>query len=671
MDAQAIENASTTSVETSVETGSTPPQPVIEKASDFFLRFATRARPFNLPTWSLVTAKGMEHFNDPSLRCLRRRYGAEYIYIYQLTRPAPIANQSIKFFCNGEEISFDLSTQHPFERKGNRTQGNRAPMEKEKGVLITFQDAGMREHDDIPSADFDKALAAFNLHVIVSTRMQPVHDCKGSFNGNRFCVVRIPEDMNMIPEYLPVRSPRGKLHNFKSTYKNQARQCDVCWVKHIGQCPKKKAMFEAKEKKEKMREEGEIQSKIISDSTLRLANPLGTKSEICTMSGGGLGQVTQAVMDDPDTDNMKEIFIVGGANDVKYDQFSMNQFCENIEVSLKKVEGLAAAYPEKSITLVTSPPPPDSFNDGLSDSSGDGDCVYEDDAEDNDLWMKKEYLQRRIQQMITQSDEKNLPNLHSLQVKYGVDDSGHPTPGGTSEILEQIGEKSIAEDFIWDKDYICADKIYTMVQSIYLYGCNMCDKYGADVSREVHRCRLLCDSCFEIVDARADTEAYPLIQEIIAEFDRIDENGDFDDRDDRTNDDRTNDDRTNDDRTNDDRTNDDRTNDRNDGNKDDGDNDRNGNDDNGNPENVNDGKGNGNEGHVNDGNGNDGNGIADSATASASPNAPVGQKRNLSSSSDEEEDAKRIKDSTDTPQNNTPKVDPAHVPLPDDGGATF
>ena len=101
-------------------------------------------------------------------------------------------------------------------------------------------------------------------------------------------------------------------------------------------CPKKKAMFEAREEKDKMRENGHIQTKVLSDSTMRLADPLGTKSEICTMSGGGLGQVTQAALDDPDISNKQEIFLIGCANDVKFKNFSLPEFCANVELSLKR-----------------------------------------------------------------------------------------------------------------------------------------------------------------------------------------------------------------------------------------------------------------------------------------------------------------------------------------------
>ena len=49
-------------------------------SNSFYLQFSKGAKPFNLPDWAEVAAKGMEHFNDPGLRCPRRRLGAEYVY---------------------------------------------------------------------------------------------------------------------------------------------------------------------------------------------------------------------------------------------------------------------------------------------------------------------------------------------------------------------------------------------------------------------------------------------------------------------------------------------------------------------------------------------------------------------------------------------------------------
>ena len=524
-----VNNANPAAVLTSVSSENSndllPDPQLPEESRQFFLRFATKAKPFNLPTWSEVTAKGMEHFVDPGMRCSRKRFGAESIYMFQLTKPAPV-DQSIKFLVNGEELSFDLTLNHPFERKsnhGNRnvrnaTNATTPREEREEGILITFQNAGLMECDNIPNSDFDKAMAAFNLHVILATRMQPVPGVKGSFNGNRYCVIRIPESMLMIPEFLPVRNPQGKLHNFKSTYKNQARQCDICWVKHVGQCPKRKAMFDAKEEKERMRNDGEIDCKLFSDSTLRLANSTGTKAGICTMSGGGLGQVVQAVLDDPGAADMKDIYVVAGANDVKCENFDLKEFCENVDVSLKKVEHFAVSNPQKSITIVTTPPSPENIDED--------DITFleeeDDPGENNEITIKKEYLKRRIHQMVAQSEEKDIPNIKSLDLRYEVDDSGHPTQRGTHRIMEQIAENSDKDDFIWNSEFIVTDKLYSSVQSIYVYGCNMCDKYGVDISREVKRCRLLCDTCYETIATTAGSGTYPLLDEILKEVENLD-----------------------------------------------------------------------------------------------------------------------------------------------------
>ena len=296
-------------------------------------------------------------------------------------------------------------------------------------------------------------------------------------------------------------------------------------------CPKKKAMFEAREEKDKMRENGHIQTKVLSDSTMRLADPLGTKSEICTMSGGGLGQVTQAALDDPDISNKQEIFLIGGANDVKFKNFSLPEFCANVELSLTKVKQLVEAHPDKSITSIETPPQPRTFNDGLSDDEGDEsddvDNDREDDGENDNIWIKKEYLHRRIRQMVNDAAEQNVKNLHSIRVEYGVDESDHPTPVGTTNILERIADESKSENFIWNEQFIITDKLYSKVEAIYIYGCNSCDKYGSDVSREVKRCRLLCDSCYEIMQKKAESENYPILDVIISESnERNDENAD-------------------------------------------------------------------------------------------------------------------------------------------------
>ena len=92
----------------------------------FYIKFSTVARPFKLPQWAEIAAKGKEHFMDPGMRCLRRKVGAETFYMYQLNKAFPKDGHVLKFTCAGEEHSFTLVTEDPTQsRKYNQTQSAR------------------------------------------------------------------------------------------------------------------------------------------------------------------------------------------------------------------------------------------------------------------------------------------------------------------------------------------------------------------------------------------------------------------------------------------------------------------------------------------------------------------------------------------------------------------
>lgn len=313
----------------------------------FFLRFSQVAKPFGLPNYAAFANAALDYFQDPSMKVSMKRLGAEKIYRIQLPTKTDMNDRSLILRCNGEDIRFPLLTEDPFESNRSR----------EEGILLTLADAYDGDLESLPNSVFDAAIAAFNLQIIVPTKLQHV---PGSItlNGNRYCVLNMVDNLNSIPEFLPVTHPvTKKLYNVRSTFKNQARSCSRCMNKHVGQCPELKKFFEARDHRTKMKEDAEINTKIMSDSTLRLADPLGLTAEVCTMSGGGLGQVTQAAADDPEIKDMSSVVIVGGANDIKCTSFETNEeFAQNIDVAVDKVIKLATANPNKKYTIVNSHP---------------------------------------------------------------------------------------------------------------------------------------------------------------------------------------------------------------------------------------------------------------------------------------------------------------------------
>ena len=522
----------------------------------FYLQFSKGAKPFNLPEWVEVAAKGMEHFNDPGLRCPRRRLGAEYIYLYQLTKKVPCQGQVVNFSCNGVDTRFTLTDVSPF-RPPRRTQRNRMDYNdnddgekegKEKGILVTFKGAGDPKYDSIPMEKFDEAVAAFKLEIIVPTRMQNITGTRDKFNGNRYCVIRIPADTNMIPEFLPVTGPNGKLQNFPSTYLNQARYCSRCMKKHVGQCPSLKRFYEAKKQKEEMMEEGLVETNITADSTLRHADDTGTTANIVSMSGGGLGQIAQAVIDNPDNAAKKEIFIIGGANDIKFKDFTLEEYCENIEGSLQKIKGICEREPEKKITVIQSYPQQASMvpDDDAAHPPEDGAAMetdsHEDDADEEmqsylqaeaeTTLIKAEYFRRRLDNFIEScKTEHNIDNLEAIKVEYEIDNTNHPTIEGTKNILNTIATATAQKNLIWNPEFTSTEKPYTRVQSLYIYGCNHCYRYGEEITYDLHRCRFLCDLCYEGVIHKAEVTTYPILENIMEEVNRKKNTPIFDDND--------------------------------------------------------------------------------------------------------------------------------------------
>ncbi len=254
-----------------------------------------------------------------------------------------------------------------------------------------------------------------------------------------------------------------------------------------------KAFYAAKKMKQQMVEDDKIKTKIYTDSTLRNVDTLGLSADVCTMSGGGIGQVIQASLDDPNNIQQENIIIMGGTNDKKQQNFdTIEMFAANIDMSLGKLGEAAEQAPEKTFHLVHQIP--------LNETGGD-------DVEEVDvsLFQTKEeriqncYLQKRIHEL-----SENVSNIECFLVQYDADPTGHPSDSGTIQILRQIHNQKITpEPLIWNEDFIFTPKPYKQVESIYRYGCNVCNRYGSGLSRVEHSHQLLCDVCFVDVQERA------------------------------------------------------------------------------------------------------------------------------------------------------------------------
>ena len=142
-----------------------------------------------------------------------------------------------------------------------------------------------------------------------------------------------------------------EIYHIRISYDGKVYNCGRCNSQHSGRCPLLQDFYDAKQERERMARCKEIKTKIISGSTLRNAEQIGLCADVMTMSGGGLGQVVQAAMDDPDCKDKTHIILLGGTNDINNRGFQSDaEFATNIDTTINKILDLASDQ-EKMITL--------------------------------------------------------------------------------------------------------------------------------------------------------------------------------------------------------------------------------------------------------------------------------------------------------------------------------
>lgn len=464
-----------------------------EMTNELFLRFSQHARPFGLPTYPEIAMAGTKLFQQEGMVCYPIYLGAEIIYKFQLREKVKKLGHTLEFICGNSNLAVPLYAWESQQREGKT--GRR---ERREGTLLTFRRAGQGAVGSLPAALFDKVIEELKLTLIVPTKMQRIKDTQ-IYNGNRFCVVETPENTNIVPQSIPLTDPTTKkIYHVHVNFKGQERYCSRCNDTHIQQCPQLKAFYDARRKREAMVENNEITGKIYSDSTLRHANALGLTSEICTMSGGGFGQIIQASLDDPDNIGKDTNVIIGGANDLKQQNFPENEtFAKNIDMAITKLEEAAKSSPEKTIVVMNQSPVGEE----------------EEALQSTDTVIRRRYLHSKIQEVAT-----SVENIKWMETEYEVDETGHPSITGTYQILMQLREANLTKSrLIWNENFICSEKPYAGVESIYRYGCNGCHGYGAALSRSMHRNQLLCDNCYERTSEPVENELLTNITKSVVE----------------------------------------------------------------------------------------------------------------------------------------------------------
>ena len=340
--------------------------------------------------------------------------------------------------------------------------------ERREGTLVTIVGADFGPAHVIPGRDFDEVMAKYG-NVIMPTKPQ-VNKQTDTYNGNRMCVVKNTNSSVPLPNRIEVA---GK--SFLIKYQGKRWYCSSCSEEHTGACPYLKNFYEALEKKKAM----EINSCVLADSTLRLAEHVGLKADIKCMPGATVGQLAQAI-DEDSSEKYNCYHIAAGCNDtsIKHDT-DPYIVAKKIDSSIKKLAKVAKKHQNtKSFVFynTTQPKVQKSPIQHFADS----------------------YFKNRMRKVL----QKDTKVCKAVKYKEEWVD-GHPSEEDTERMI-----KKIAPDLIVDKKFLTSKRLYKGVTKVYVSGCSGCDQRGY-FSYEG-----FCKSCLDSFSRDSKFEDYELLTKI-------------------------------------------------------------------------------------------------------------------------------------------------------------
>ena len=184
----------------------------------------------------------------------------------------------------------------------------------------------------ISNDEFDNYFTKIDVEIIKPTEPQTK---KGTsvLNNNRYLVVQKldgdDETKNKIRSSISINGQK-----FNIQYDGMKKHCFLCGRAHEKECPTR-ARFEHLKA---IRDQKPCKRAVYSDSVLAHVNQLATTADLACMSGGGIGQIINAIPHDSKHD---EVTIAAGTNEIVH-AADANEFVYTIDHSMEKLRTLAA-----------------------------------------------------------------------------------------------------------------------------------------------------------------------------------------------------------------------------------------------------------------------------------------------------------------------------------------
>ena len=262
---------------------------------------------------------------------------------------------------------------------------------------------------------------------------------------------------------------------FNIQYTGMKKYCYLCAAKHGWECPTQVRHNFLREQRKGLT----TKRKIYSDSILRCANQVALSTDVGCMTGGGLGQVINAIKHDV---SHEETIINAGTNEILHAE-SIEEFVYTIEKSVEKVKELTA---NTNVTLILPSVPTRTPQEVC----------------------KAKYLEEKLK------DIKEIKVIELSEIEYeSTGRHQHPTVEGTKSMIQQLNTAMANELVLPDAktDELATTKKYRQVQTLYKVGCRGCSNFTGYTND-------LCASCK--VDAKTVdiTQILDMLNKVTEEF---------------------------------------------------------------------------------------------------------------------------------------------------------
>ena len=308
---------------------------------------------------------------------------------------------------------------------------------RKEGTFITVYRAYRNEHRQLHNELFDDYFRSIGIEVIKTTLPQFK---KGTrvLNNNRYLVVQ------KLDEHKELRDKLGSFitvegQRFYIVYTGLEKYCYECSRKHGYDCPTRAR----NEFLEKLRKGKTSKRKIYADSIARHANVPALTTDVACMSGGGIGQIINAISYDSKHD---EVVVMAGTNEVVHTK-DPAEFVFIIDKSMEKLKKLS----EEVVTTFVLP------------------CIP---LVTPDMKAKATYLEEGVRKI------ESVKVIALEEIEHDADEI-HPTENGTRTMINQL-HSHLNEEIIVDgaEEGDITTRKYGKVQALYKVGCRTCDDHS-------------------------------------------------------------------------------------------------------------------------------------------------------------------------------------------------